>query len=237
MLGPCRRGLTALILIACVGCPDSSEAERQAELDAAWARTQAKLTSLSAQLPRLATAAAELERVAAPRWELEGPVDCRPQAGSERNALVVQIEELGAGQPSYLLNLGDQGVLRTVEAVGAGEVPSSVVDMVAASGLRYALLVRVHEVKGPVVPEGDVSKFEPGWVRGDVLLFDVEDGACKASFPFEGTNSEAVQPGVEDPEQWAQDDLFRRTRRAIHDGIEALGPGNQGPLASEERLR
>ena len=56
MLGPCRRGLTALILIACVGCPDSSEAERQAELSRNISELS-KLQAASGAAPAPAAAA------------------------------------------------------------------------------------------------------------------------------------------------------------------------------------
>jgi len=228
--------IVLLLVVSLCGCPDSSAEKRKAKREAAWATHEPALQTLTEQLPKFAEDAAAQEKLAEARWEVSEPLDCRSKTEGH-NALVVQLEDLGDDKPSYLLDLGDRGTLRTVERVRAGEVPDSISDMGMAAGVSYVLLVRVHEVRGPVIPEGGLSEFERGYVRGDVLVYDVRDGVGKGGFPFEGTNSETVKAGVDDPESWLQNDLFRATRRAIHDAIEAQGEGNQGPLGPDDRLR
>ena len=147
------------------------------------------------------------------------------------NAALVQVEQFAEGdarKPKLDLILDEHwlGNSRRLLSEGPGEMAPEAVtgafDRLLA--IKYIAFVRTGLYADPAVTGGD--SFSPGFWQGDVMVFELESGACLGRVELSAKNSDTVNVDVSKAETWLHSDLWSRARDALKEALKAHTEGD-----------
>ncbi|MCO4763797.1 MAG: hypothetical protein KC502_19950 [Myxococcales bacterium] len=136
------------------------------------------------------------------------------------NASVLQLETLTGQKPKLILST-DRGHWRK-ELGRFTEGKRTSYSLRDAAAIGHVAVVRTHSYTAPSRKVGSITKFVPGAIGGDVLLYELESGSYKGGTTWKATSGMKVKTGIKQPESGLRSDLMRQAMKAVNAGLKEL---------------
>jgi hypothetical protein len=170
------------------------------------------------------------------KTDVVGKGDAQTRAGT---ATLVHLEDL-SGDVSTRGNLpyaSGEALLHDCAAIIHKKPPSSTFapesDLAATEvvldqclSLRHLLLIRTQKSGEPLVDAAN-SKYVPGFIEGDILVFDLDSGKHLGGYRFAARNGATLEVNLADPVRDLRLDVSKKLWGSIRDGLARSDPSSR----------